>query len=339
MRHSSGGDRWARRLRWTAAALFVVGGTLHFVDPGFYRGIVPPGLPRPDVLVAVSGACEIAGGLGLLLSPLRRAAGWGLIALLVAVFPANVYLALVPSAAPGLHLPVWAYWLRLPLQAVLVAWVWLAALRSEPEPGEPASPSTGSVSFDPTSAHPAGRRWPGRLWWAAVVGYAVVLAGAWIVLHFVADYQWWGTLALFAPRWIWVLPLPLLIVAGLFRRRWSIVGALAAVGAAALLVSGVHCPWRMLVAPATGPPRLRVMTLNCDSWALDPAALHRLVVAEDPDILAMQDVESSHLAVILGAGSGEPLGAALVRRAGQLPGFGQPLSDPLGERLPRPGAG
>ena len=109
-----------------AAAAFVVAGVGHFVKPGAYRKIVPPALPAPAALVAISGAAEVAGGVGLLVPRLRRAAGWGLIALLVAVLPANVHMAVAPGEA-GFGLPRWALWARLPLQAVLAAWVWHAA--------------------------------------------------------------------------------------------------------------------------------------------------------------------------------------------------------------------
>ncbi len=86
-------------------------------------------LPAPRVLVWVSGACEILGGVGLLLAPVRRPAGLGLIALLVAVFPANVQM-LVDARAHGS--PGWqeaVLWLRLPLQALFIWWVWRAAVR------------------------------------------------------------------------------------------------------------------------------------------------------------------------------------------------------------------
>ena len=99
-------------------ALYVAAGVLHFVTPGLYLRLVPPGYPSPALLVAVSGAAEILGGLGVL-SPwpaVRRAAGWGLVALLVAVYPANVYAALTAEAPAGL------LWWRLPLQGALVAW-------------------------------------------------------------------------------------------------------------------------------------------------------------------------------------------------------------------------
>ena len=113
-------------LRVVAALAFIGAGTLHFVRPQFFRQIVPPGFPSPAALVAISGFFEIAGGLGLLYRPLRRAAGWGLIALLIAVFPANIYMVVNPGRTAG-SIPLWALWLRLPLQGVFIAWVWFVA--------------------------------------------------------------------------------------------------------------------------------------------------------------------------------------------------------------------
>ena len=102
--------------------LFVGAGITHFVAPGPFVRIVPPYLPVPLLLVYLSGAAEIVGGLGLLLPATRRWAAWGLILLLIAVFPANVYM--LQSHGAGLKVPLWALWLRLPLQAVLMAWAW-----------------------------------------------------------------------------------------------------------------------------------------------------------------------------------------------------------------------
>ena len=107
------------------ALLFVGAGVLHFVRPEPFVRIVPDWLPAARALVFWSGVFEVLGGLGLLLPATRVWAGWGLIALLVAVFPANVHMALHPDLFPGI--PVWALWARLPLQAVLLAWVWWAA--------------------------------------------------------------------------------------------------------------------------------------------------------------------------------------------------------------------
>ncbi|MGI4870577.1 MAG: DoxX family protein [Janthinobacterium lividum] len=99
------------------ALLFTAAGILHFVSPQFYLRIMPPYLPAPRLLVQLSGAAELAGGLGLLLPATRRLAGWGLLLLLLAVFPANVYTV-------QLHLAAWWAWARLPLQPLLMWWVW-----------------------------------------------------------------------------------------------------------------------------------------------------------------------------------------------------------------------
>lgn len=113
--------RW---LRAGLALLFVGAGVLHFVRPETYLRIMPPALPAPSLLVLLSGAAEVAGGLGLLLPATRRAAGWGLLALLVAVFPANLYMV---GLAGALHIPAWVLWARLPLQPLLMWLVWRAA--------------------------------------------------------------------------------------------------------------------------------------------------------------------------------------------------------------------
>ena len=113
-------------LRRLAAFFFIIAGTFHFLRPGLYVQIIPPYFPAPQLLVAVSGVAEIAGGVGLLIPPLRRAAGWGLIALLVAVFPANIYMAQHPGQ---FHFAPWMLRARLPFQIVFIAWVWFVAIR------------------------------------------------------------------------------------------------------------------------------------------------------------------------------------------------------------------
>jgi uncharacterized membrane protein len=112
-------------LRWLAAIFFVVAGMFHFLKPEMYLQIMPPYFPAPQLLVAVSGVAEIAGGIGLLIRPLRCIAGWGLIALLVAVFPANIYMLQHPGQ---FHFAPWILWARLPLQAVFILWVWFTAI-------------------------------------------------------------------------------------------------------------------------------------------------------------------------------------------------------------------
>ena len=131
MRSPSPPARWRTFLRVVAAVAFVLAGSNHFRNPSFYKSIIPPGLPAPGALVAISGICEIAGGLGLLIRPLRRAAGWGLIALLIAVFPANVYMLQHPDSVPNLRISTGLLWARLPLQAVFILWIWYASLARE----------------------------------------------------------------------------------------------------------------------------------------------------------------------------------------------------------------
>jgi uncharacterized membrane protein len=111
------------------ALAFIGAGVMHFVRPKPFVEIVPPALPEPEALVAISGAAEIAGGLGLLFERTRRAAGWGLIALLAAVFPANVYMATAAERFAAL-VPAWALWARLPLQPAMMLGVWWSAIRA-----------------------------------------------------------------------------------------------------------------------------------------------------------------------------------------------------------------
>lgn len=113
------------------AMIFCVAGIMHFVAPTPFVRIVPPWLPAPALLVFVSGVAEIAGGLGLLLPTTRVAAGWGLVALLVAVFPANVRMLHAAHEARASALWQTLLVLRLPLQPLLVYWVWRAAIRTQ----------------------------------------------------------------------------------------------------------------------------------------------------------------------------------------------------------------
>jgi len=107
------------------AALYVLAGFNHLVNPAFYVAIIPPGLPDPEWLNLLSGLAEIVLGVFLLEPRTRVLAAWGVIALLVAVFPANLYVAAenVGSGGPGTGLGA-LNWLRLPFQALLVAWAW-----------------------------------------------------------------------------------------------------------------------------------------------------------------------------------------------------------------------
>ena len=111
------------------ALLFIAAGCLHFIFPETYAAIVPPYLPAHLALVYLSGFFEILGGIGLLAPTdvrgfhVRGFAAWGLVALLVAVMPANIYM--VTDHANFASIPLWALWLRLPLQLPLMGWVWL----------------------------------------------------------------------------------------------------------------------------------------------------------------------------------------------------------------------
>jgi uncharacterized membrane protein len=106
-----------------AAVLYVVAGALHFVQTDAYLEIMPPYIPWHLAMVRISGVCEILGGLGLLLPQTRRAAAWGLITLLIAVFPANVYMATNPIEAGAASIAPLLRWGRLPLQVVLGWWL------------------------------------------------------------------------------------------------------------------------------------------------------------------------------------------------------------------------
>ncbi|MFI5005602.1 MAG: DoxX family membrane protein [Solirubrobacterales bacterium] len=102
--------------------IFVGAGVNHFAMPRPYRRIVPPGIGDPATLVTVSGVAEVVGGLGVLAPSTRRLAGLGLIALLAAVFPANLHMARNPHEFH--RIPRWALYARLPLQPLMMWWVW-----------------------------------------------------------------------------------------------------------------------------------------------------------------------------------------------------------------------
>lgn len=117
--------------RGVLAAFFVSAGAVHFLRPAPYLAIMPRFLPWPAALVAASGAVEIIGGLGVLFPWSRRAAGWGLIALLVAVFPANLQAIANGMSIGAWRVPAWLLWVRLPFQGLFVAWVYAACLRAK----------------------------------------------------------------------------------------------------------------------------------------------------------------------------------------------------------------
>jgi uncharacterized membrane protein len=119
--------RAKRVLLYGMAFLYVLAGFNHLVNPGFYVRIIPPDLPSPQWLNLLSGLAEIVLGVFLLEPRARVLAAWGIIALLIAVFPANLHVAIRnlggPDFAPGAG-NAFANWARLPLQIVFIAWAW-----------------------------------------------------------------------------------------------------------------------------------------------------------------------------------------------------------------------
>jgi uncharacterized membrane protein len=136
-------------MRVALALVMMIIGTLHFTAPAFFVSIVPAWLPAPEALVVVSGVFEVLGGVGLLVARVRRAASFGLVALYVAVFPANINMTMHPAEL-GHGLPLWALWARLPLQAVLIAWaLWV---------GRGDARVTAGITPCDALGHPPGRR-------------------------------------------------------------------------------------------------------------------------------------------------------------------------------------
>lgn len=124
-------------LRVILTVSIIIVGITHFIRPEQYARIVPPQLPHPIALVYISGFFEILGGIGLLIPFVSVAAAWGLIALFIAVFPANINQAINSIPIEGIpHHPV-LYWVRLPFQAVLIAWAYWYTQKPEHQPGAP----------------------------------------------------------------------------------------------------------------------------------------------------------------------------------------------------------
>lgn len=116
-------------LKYVLAAAFVLAGINHFLDPQFYLAIMPPVFPAPLFLIYLSGFFEIAFGILLLVPKFSRFAAFGIIAVLIAVFPANIYMAANPQMFPEFS-PA-ALYLRLPLQFILIAWAyWFTTRRN-----------------------------------------------------------------------------------------------------------------------------------------------------------------------------------------------------------------
>ncbi len=109
-------------LLWLLGIFFVIAGVNHFWSPNFYLRIMPPYLPWHEELVQLSGAFEIVLGLLVVVPRYRVPAAWGIIALLIAVFPANIHMAMNTNLYPEVS-PLLLY-IRLPLQLVMIAWAY-----------------------------------------------------------------------------------------------------------------------------------------------------------------------------------------------------------------------
>jgi uncharacterized membrane protein len=103
------------------ALLYMAGGANHFINPKGYLAIMPPYIPAHSLMVTLSGIAEIALGIGLLFPATRSLAAWGIMLLLMAVFPANVYMA---TSNRFRKFPAWLRWARLPLQGLLIWWAY-----------------------------------------------------------------------------------------------------------------------------------------------------------------------------------------------------------------------
>jgi uncharacterized membrane protein len=108
---------------YLTSLIFFAAGLNHFINPEFYLKLMPPYLPMPDILNLVAGAAEMVFAVGLLFPKTRAFSAWGLVAVLIAVFPANIYMyqertLLFPDV------PTWVMALRLPLQGLMIWWVY-----------------------------------------------------------------------------------------------------------------------------------------------------------------------------------------------------------------------
>ena len=114
--------------RGALALFFIVAGAMHFITPAPYLASMPSYIPWHAALVALSGVAEILGGLGVCFRSTRRMSGWCLIALLIAVFPANIHAVSTGMVLGGHDLPRWVLWARLAFQPLFIVWVYRVCL-------------------------------------------------------------------------------------------------------------------------------------------------------------------------------------------------------------------
>ena len=113
---------WKKLVLFGLSAFFIYFGVDHFINPDFYLSIMPPSFPLHEEAVYISGFFEIVGGIGVLIPRFRKIAGWGLVALLIAVYPANIYMAISPEAFPDI--PIEILYFRLVLQFLFFYWAY-----------------------------------------------------------------------------------------------------------------------------------------------------------------------------------------------------------------------
>lgn len=106
---------------YVQSVIYIVAGLNHFINPKMYLALMPPYIPAHNVMVMLSGIAEVVLGIGLLFPATRSLSAWGIILLLIAVFPANVYMA---TSNRFRKFPAWLRWMRLPLQGVLIWWAY-----------------------------------------------------------------------------------------------------------------------------------------------------------------------------------------------------------------------
>ena len=119
---------WRNLVLFGLAAFFINVGVDHFVNPDFYLSIMPPALPLHLEAVYISGFFEVLGGVCVLIPRLRKIAGWGLVALLIAVYPANIYMAIRPESFPDI--PIAILYIRLAFQFLFFYWAFLVTTSS-----------------------------------------------------------------------------------------------------------------------------------------------------------------------------------------------------------------
>lgn len=123
-------------LKGVFAVCMIVAGITHFIAPDTYVKIVPPQLPYPEAIVYISGFFEILGGIGLLIPLVSQAAAWGLVLLLIAVYPANINMAVNNIHLDNIPNGNWFQAIRLPFQFVLIAWAYWYTKPDRPSEGD-----------------------------------------------------------------------------------------------------------------------------------------------------------------------------------------------------------